>query len=458
MGTSRPSIAPCSWGRLRAVNQVLAVAVDDYYSVASGAGVYAGMANPGIPAAGVSPLAAFIGDSLTAQDFGVTPIYWQLGLQGGRLQPVANSGFPGRSTQGLSTGIGNSYLIDTEPGFGGLAALYGRLGWIFMRIGANDYRGADGSAGTAINSVNQGYIDSIVTQLLALTEHLVIFACSPLSDALLTRKTNIATWSAYMQTKAAADPTRVHYINDCATMVDGAGDLVPAYYQADRVHFSSAGTYEMGQAAQAQLTALFANQSYANPLITDPTRVYPAFDQWNPNPTNTGTGGTFGAGWSGVCPTGMRIEGNGAGTGGTVAIEAAAGGDSNSTPWVVLTPTSLQAGSSISISFPGSGRTIDGSTPSTLEQMVEFRAASLANFSGIDSWIQAVSGLKLTKVLHFVWNAATVLSRTWTGRQKLYRTSPTASGASTTNFIYAGGVTASGAMGSLAFRCFSVEG
>ncbi len=97
------------------------------------------------PAAGVSPLTAFFGDSLTAHATWC-PYYWTLGLLGAPLDVVRNGGFNGQSIGGLSTQMDSAWSA-SPAGLVGAPA----LGWIFLRIGTNNVRGAAGSSGIPIS-------------------------------------------------------------------------------------------------------------------------------------------------------------------------------------------------------------------------------------------------------------------------------------------------------------------
>lgn len=431
----------------------------DSYSAASGGGIYAGVAGPGnVPAAGVARTFAMIGDSMNSHAFGGGAIRWVNAMMGAPFTILANSAFNGRTLAQLSTEMGNDYTAATAPGLGGLPA----LGWLFIEIGTGTARGLDASPGVDLTPTLEGYFETIVTDALTRAEIVVLGGLQPLGGlgGIANKSAVFGAWNAYIQNLAETHPSgRVYYIYDGADLADVDGVILTQYYLGDYGHNNSAGNRQRALSSLAQWQALLANQTYASPLITDAAHVYPAYPQWNPNHVNAGTGGTFGSGWSGTCPDGMRIEGNGAGTGGTVAIVAADVGDSNTTPWVEVTPTSSQAGSNISISSTGSGRTITTTDPETLEQLVEVEFIGLQNHIGLAAWIQASGALKLTEVpLEIGWAATETLTESLILEQKLYRQNPSATG-STTHYIYvAGGATASGAMGKFRFRNATVEG
>lgn len=395
-------------------------------------------------------LFAAIGDSTTSLNFNGGPFPWINGLLGAKLDMLANSGFNGRSLGQLVGDIANNYNTITSPGLEGLPA----LDLVAFRIGANDFR-----FGAAINSTHKANYVSVVTNLLARATRVVVLALTPVGG----QEANRTTWNAYLRDElvpafSISHPGRVFWIDDTADLIDGLGNVVTDFYLVDEVHQTDAGRRQMALTGLSQWEALIGHGEYISPLVTDSADVYPAQPQWVANPTNTGTGGTFGSGWSGTAPTGMHISGNGAGTGGVVSIVAADVGDPNQTPWTRIAPSASQAGSNISITLTGAGRTITTIDPETLEQLIDVRWTGFLNHAALVAWIQVSGGLKLTQVQTIGWLHDEVLTEEATLQQKFYRQNSAATGA-TTNYIYiAGGATASGAMGHIEFRCCSVRG
>lgn len=432
----------------------------DSYSAASGGGIYAGVAAPGnVPAAGVARTFAMIGDSMNSPSFGHGAIPWLNAKLGGAFQVLANSAFNGRTLAQLSTEMGNSYLADEAPGLGGLPA---SIGWLFIEIGTGTARGLDASPGVDLTPTLEGYFETIVTDALTRAEVVVLGGLQPLGGlgGIANKSSVFGAWNAYIQNLAETHPSgRVYYVYDGADLADEDGVILTEFYLEDYGHNSDAGNRQRALSSLAQWQALLANQSYGNPLITDPAYVYPAEDQWNPNPTNAGTGGTFGSGWSGTAPDGMRVDGNGAGTGGTVAIVAADVGDANQTDWVEVTPTSSQAGSNIRVSFPGAGRSLTSLDPTTLEQMLEIEFIGLANHNGFAAWIQGSSGGAFVRAIEAGWSTATAITDGGIFRQAMQRINPATTSGATTCFLDVGGAaTASGSMGKFRFRNYTVEG
>jgi hypothetical protein len=166
------------------------------------------------------------------------------------------------------------------------------------------------------------------------------------------------------------------------------------------------------------------------------------------NPTNTGTRGTFGSGWSGSA-TGMHVAGNG--TGGVVSIIAADGGDQIKCPGCEY--PKLDGRLEIAITLTGAGRTLNDG-PETLEQLIQVRWTGPE--SRLDRMDSSLRALKLTQVQTIGWLHGEALTEEATLRQKFYRQKH---GRLSTNYIYVGcGATASGSMGHFEFRCCSVRG
>ncbi len=405
------------------------------------------------PADGLSNLTAVIGDSLTEHSFRSTPFYWQNGLLGAPLDVIANSGYSGQSISGLRAQIPNNYKTGTPAGFGGLPA----LGFAFVRIGTNGYRGA-GSISSIDSATQADYLD-IIAQLKTYASHVVCMPIPPIvgiTNADQPRK----VWNAFCRSAVAADTSGlVSWLDDTVDLESGGGGIA-AFFEADGYHMNGAGARQMGLTMQTKLEALLANQGFARaPLVTDPADVYPAQPQWINNPTATGTGGSVGSGWTGTLPDGWSISNNGSGLGGTVAIVAAAGGDSNTTPWVRITPTSSSSFAQISLTFTASGRTVTSSDPSELEELLEVRFGALENFNRLDFWLQNNSGNKLTQLSYLKWGETIPPSETATLRQRYYRAGSTAGGTPFVGYVYIYSVVSdSGSMGYIDVRCPSFRG
>jgi lysophospholipase L1-like esterase len=438
----------------------LATPISDSYSAATGSTVRGGRGGvvvmPGAPPAGVSPLAAFYGDSLTAHATWC-PHYWTLGLIGAPLDVLRNGGFNGQSIGGLGSQLDNSWNA-LPAGLAGAPA----LGWIFLRIGTNNARGAVGSTGVPIDASYRDRYDIVIAKCLAAAAHVVIFPVPPIGGALVGKNTSVQGYNDYLQSKVAADP-RLHWIDDTADLTVPGGAVDPAYFGPDELHFSGAGAIRCALTAKPQLEALFANQGYTSPLITSGADVYPMQPQWVTNPTNAATGGTRSAGWTGTgsLPAGVNVSSNGGGTSGTAEIIAPDLGDPNPVPWLRIVPATTQAGSAVAIRYTGAGRNYASNDPSDLEQTMQVR---LTGFNGnaisqLRAWMQG-GGQKTTLDQVLLLNKAASVNGTVTLRQRYQRTSASSSitGAVTPlNYIYLDGA-GTGPTGSIDIRCFGVRG
>lgn len=433
----------------------MATPTSDSYTALSGEIVRGGrtVSSAGAPAYGVSNLAAVIGDSLTEHNYGSTPIYWQLGRLGGPLDLIANSGHSGQSVFGLIGQIENSYRAATAPGLIGLPA----LGWLGVRIGSNGVRdfAGTGPGQTLTSGIQTNYTD-LFNRMKDFAQHLIVFPIPPIGGVSIVKNTQVPIWNAWLKSVCDADP-RMHWIDDCTDMVDGSGNIIPEYFKVDELHMTGPGSYQMGLTAKPLLEALFANQAYGRaPLVISSADIYPAQPQWTTNPTNVGTGGTFGTGWSGSLPTGWRVDNNGGSNIGVSSIVAADVGDTNTVPWVRLTP-SVAVASNISVTMTGAGRYISDIDPDTMEQLIEVRFNGLRTFSALEAWAQS-TGNKFTKVGKLYWSGTTGADGTVVLRQRFYRFG-TSVGGTPSNYIYIGSSAAfSGAMGSIDIRCWSVRG
>lgn len=331
------------------------------------------------------------------------------------------------------------------------------LGWVGVRIGTNNVRDFEGDGpGTALSGSFQANYMSVFARLKDFAEHIIVFPVPPIGGNVVMKNTQVPLWNSWLESVCAADP-RLHWIDDCADLVDGSGNVIPEFFAVDELHMAGPGQYQMGLTAQPLLEALFANQAYSRaPLITDSADVYPAQPQWTTNPTSVGTSGTFGSGWSGSCPTGWRVENNGGSNVGVVSIVAADGGDANTVPWVRLTP-SVAVASNIAVTMTGAGRAITAIDPAEAEQLIEIRFNGFTTFSVLEAWAQA-SGNKFTKVAKLKWSGTTGADGAVVLRQRFYRNG-TSVGGTPSNYIYIGSSEAfSGAMGSIDIRCWSVRG
>jgi hypothetical protein len=424
----------------------------DIASIASGADLYAGWVPP------VSRLAAFIGDSLTEHAFGACPWYLLNGMAGGPLQVIHNAGHSGQSISGLISQIDLAYTASGATGLAGLPP----LGWVFLRIGTNTARGADGSTGVPIDGGSQTNYQTVITKLLTYAEHVVIFPVPPIGGVLKAINTAVAGYNSYLQSLVAADTTgRLHWIDDTADLTDETGAIVDGYFNpGDELHFYPPGQYQAALTAEAQLRALVASQGYPSQLVTNPADVYPAQDQWTVNPTNVGTGGTLATGVTGQAPNNCTVQ-VGSGGAATSAIVAADGADPNQVPWLRVTPTTLPASGGVGIIYDGAGRTVTSGDPAWVEQMLEVRLNDVdpAHLQEVRAVFQSGS-YDVTKQLRAQFGGYPErITKTLTMRMALQRAAGWASTGTlkaTVSVIGSGSHT--GDVGSVDIRCYSNRG
>jgi len=428
----------------------------------AGAGLRATVAGGGLdspvldiiraPADGLSNLTAVIGDSLTEHAFRSTPFYWQNGLLGAPLDIIANSGYSGQSIIGLQGQIAENYKTGSPPGLAGLPA----LGFVFVRIGTNNYRGS-GSLSSIDNTTQAQYLD-IIAQLKTYAEHVV---CTPIPPivGITNEDQPRKVWNAFCRSAVLADTSgRVSWLDDCVDLESGGGGIA-AFFNGDGYHMNGAGARQMGLTMQPKLEALLANQGFARaPLVQDPADVYPAQPQWIINPTGAGNV-SFSGGWSGNLPTDWSISTNGSGIGGTTAIVAADAEDPNQVPWVRITPTTQSSFAQIRVQFNADGRTITSSDPSELEQLLEVRFNGMTRFNQLEYWISNNSGVKFAQTAYLKWGETIGTFEQVVMRQRYYRDSTTAGGAPPRGIVYIYSVVAgSGDVGYVDIRCPSVRG
>lgn len=401
-----------------------------------------------LPLYGSNRLAAFIGDSLTEHDFGSTPHYWHLGLQGAPLELLANSGFSGQSTFGLISQIDNNYKLNTAPGLAGLPY----LGVVFLRIDTNGAQSAFSSGADA----NQR---AVITKLLTYADNVVVFAVPPIGT--IGGSPNgayVVDYNANWQAICAENPTRLHYVDDCADIRDGAGNSLAEFFIADRIHMNGAGGYQMALTAEARLASLFASRAYVSPLVTDSADVYPATDQWSINPTNVGTGGSASSGWTGSVINAGSVQNYGAGGTGVASIVAADGGDPNTDPWQRLTPATCEEDGGIVFSVTGAGRTVDASNPDTLDQVVQLRFNNFSQYTDLYYNLHIGGVGSISKRGRLRWGGSIGANRTVVLRQKFYRVQTGYTGTPGIRIDIAGGADFSGDMGSVDIRYASTRG
>lgn len=426
-----------------------------------------GRGSPAAPALCPIPMAALVGDSLTAPGYELTTATWLGGIAGGILQPVHNAGVSAETVANVLSRIDNSYT-NVSPGLAGLAAAMGvsKLGWVMLRIGTNDAR-----AGAGYSAISTNF-SALMTKLAGYADRVLIMAVPPMTtpESNATAKTASAEdintgYAAY----AAANPSFCSYIDDASVLRVGgspSGAGISTYF-IDGVHTNNAGVRVMGIAGGDALASLLPalGYTYASPLVTsnsDSYQVAPATAQWSDNPAMTGAATQSGS-WPGNVVTGVTVSSSGSGSG-TVSIVAADGGDANQTPWQRVTPTGGQSTGWTQASISNHGRPITSVDPSRVEALVEVRFNAL-DVTNVRRMTFSARGNTTNNqyLLPRFWlglgpEAATV-TKTVTMRSKLPRVSGATESGITLFISLEYQTTFSGAsMGSFDFRCLSLKG
>lgn len=402
------------------------------------------------------------GDSLTDPDFsqsGVGPINWALGLLGGRWDFLINSAVSGDSLSGILAKM-QSLSTDTYPGWADLP--FGGVG--LVRGGTNHAR-----YGLTVTSFT-ATIDAITAYALTRVERFIWLCVPPAGGITLPNQAAaVKTFNDYYKLKAAQNPTRVFFIDDCINVRDATtGAALADYFSPapDEVHMNGRGSYQMGIDLAAALQALMTSWglSYPAPAPNVPTDVYPATNQWLPNPTNVGTAGTKGAGWTGTVATGYNISTNGSGIGGTVYLEAADPGDPDQSPWQCIAPVSSNVAATINITCQSDGRAYTPEEPVRMKHSLQwkFQGVDSTKFSRIRTWMMDASSRRVTREHDLYLGdsySGTLINETLHMIQNWRRTSSNASGAGLGVIMITCGATASsGLTGVFKFRGWKVEG
>ena len=224
------------------------------YSCGSGGIIAAGrfVANAG---------AALMGDSLTADSYGLTNFYVINGANGGRMKLRANCGVASEGVGNMLSRVNNLYT-DVNPGMAGL----GPLGRIFVRAGTNNAR-----SNISISSLAADYT-SLLNALTTYAPRVIILAVPPL--AVTANNDTAATYNSWLSAFAAATPAKFKYIDDCINVRNVDGTINASFFNVDGVHFNHLGVGQCGDDAAAAMASELAN--YPSPLSTDAADVYPA--------------------------------------------------------------------------------------------------------------------------------------------------------------------------------------
>lgn len=329
-----------------------------------------------------NPNTAIVGDSITALE-GVSPFFWMNGILGAPLRLVLNAGVGSERVQGTVARIDNAYTA-SPPGLSGLKQR--GLGWVFLRIGTND-----AAIDIPLATVDGDY-DTLIAKILGYADRLVIMAVPPLS----TNSTLPREYNEYLAAACAANPTRMLFIDDCYELRTGPDNQIGSFFQ-DGVHPNGIGTLNMGRrgAANANLRAFLANTTRFAP-VKDAADVYPATQQFVPNPVMAGTGGTVGTGFTGTVADSWTIERaalEGLATA-TLSIVAAEQGDTNQTPWQrVAIINGGGSSSGIDAKTHLTFGSITSTVPDRAEVAVELRFNALDTFACADFTMSVVNAV-----------------------------------------------------------------
>jgi hypothetical protein len=398
------------------------------------------------PPFGVSAVSAIGGDSMNEHFFLTCPLYRANGLLGAPLDFVANSAVSGRSIRDIRLTMANSYKdASGQPGFGGLPP----LGWLFIPSqGTNGFRGP-GSL-SVIDSGTQADFLSVIEQGKTFAQHMVIGPITPVVGV-TNSDSPWRTLAAFQRAACETDTSGlVHFLDATDVLLDESGGGNPAYFQPDGYHLSPLGCRVFGERWSELLQQLLINQGYPDaPLVTDPADVYPATNQWTTNPTNAGSGST---------PTGVSVGQYGTGFVASSAIVAAGVGDPIEVPWLRVLPTALGAsGYALAVTMTGNGRAVTAVDPQQFEHIVQLRFNDLQGCRLLESWSQKTTGEKITQKAYLQLDERGETA-TVTLRLNFYRFGATVGGPiEHAIYLWSAGA-ASGELGSVDIRCWSLRG
>lgn len=417
---------------------------NDVYTAPVGARFYVGKPAP--------LLVALYGDSLQTHRLGynLSPSIIANGILGGGRKIIANLGVAGNTVGQMLARVHNLHTAG-NPGFGGLP----RLAEIDFRGGTNDGRYY------ALNGSVQSAYEALLNAFLNYGDTVTVRAVPPLGGPEAAANANIAAYNAFQQALCATNP-RWRWIDDCSGLRDGSGSQIASMFNIDGVHTGPSGVYTQGVTTASLDAARVAALGIPSPLITNPAMVYPAAAQWCKNPTNAGTGGTAGSGFTGTVANHFSIGAAGAGNTGICYLEAAQAGDPNQMPWQFIEPTQVSrtgAGESIRITTQLAGRPFTDIDPASLDMVVEVRldAMDSAYINLARMWVQGNTGHVVTENLDLRMGGGPLTN---TIVLRLCMPRPTAV-AQTTLTVYWDWVIAAnrtGPMGRFGYRCLSLGG
>lgn len=389
--------------------------------------------------------AAIVGDSITATARNTSGFYWANGANGGKMKLVANCGVSGDRSWQVLARIDNVYT-NASPGLAGLT----NLGRVFIRIGTNDCLDGTAVASAAAN------LTSLLNKIAGYTQKVYILAVPPLGATYAAANALVPSWNAWYAAFAAANPSQFTFIDDCVNIRDGSGNQLGQYFDPDQVHLGPAGVYQMGLIQAAALASEIS--VYASPLSKDAADIYPAQQQWNPNPTNTGTGGGKDAGVSGTVANGIYISHSASST--AVSVVAADAGDANQTPWQRINPIAGSGYAWIRASIAAAGRAMSSIDPAALDAMVEIRLSNVDSTKINEILLKTVAdtGEVLSPESSLKMGEVTAINKTVVLRHALKRAGSSSPASATIQLNITTLVNYSASIGNIDFRCLTVRG
>lgn len=389
-----------------------------------------------------------VGDSLTDSNFGgLQTGVWMNAISGGKLQYVFNCGVSGNTVANVISRIDNAW-DHADSSLRGLLGFPVPIGYITVRIGTNDARASTAIAGTLTTQYA-----TLMAKLASYAEKVIVLAVPP-----LTGGGNTLTLAYNAHLAATYNSGQFMYVADDADLRDGSGAQISSFFDTDNIHFLPSGVSRAGRTAGADVAFAALVSGYSSPVITDATYVYPAHDQWVNHPAMDGTGGTVPAGFTGTVTTGYSAAHSGTVTG-TLSVVSADVGDPNQTPWQDIAITAAGASAWLEITPAVSGRTVSGSDPSWMEQIIEYQFVGFdtTHVSNIRTESRISSDYAAPPLVLQTLGSGT-LSLNAIARQKLKRIGASTAGMSdgiTINFDSTG---VASAIGHLRYRCHSLEG
>lgn len=388
-----------------------------------------------------------MGDSLTADSYGLTTYNAMNAANGGKLDLLANSGVASDTVSMMLARVHNNYL-DASPGFAGLPM----LGRIFIRAGTNNAR-----SNVPIASLATPYTN-LLQACAGYAGKVVILAVPPLAN--VANNNTAISYNEWLANYAANNPAQFKFIDDCVNVRNGDGSIKPQYFDVDGVHFLHVGVGMIGAVGASALSLDLSG--YASPISKDPADVYPVQPQWFANPTNLGTGGTKTGSFTGTVVNSLEVGPYGSGMAGLCSVVAADGADENQTPWQRVALTAGSSGSGLQLRSPLVGRGITAIDPSQLEVLLECRLNGIdrTKISQLSTEIQANTGEFLSPPLVIDLPDSGVDSGTYVLRTRRNRNGETTP--STVNFYFKAICRATfgpGAdIGSIDVRCITIRG